>query len=114
MLPGDSPFTNEAEIKDLPHTLDGSLTWLTKTPIHREWTIGERQARELPSQLLSVKASAQEHGISLPGEFVRFIGTPELHAHLRSVAGCYLDVAHSVLPLLIEENPRLCRGTGSV
>ncbi len=98
MLPTDSPFTNKAELKELPHTFDGSFNWLTKTPRHSEWAIGERSASELPSQLESVIASAKEHGITLPNEFVRFIGNPALHDHLRSVTACYLDVAESVLP----------------
>jgi hypothetical protein len=68
MLPSDSPFTNEADLKELPHTLDGSFAWLTKTPRHREWAIGERSASKLPAQLKSVIASARRHGITLPGE----------------------------------------------
>lgn len=98
MLPNESPFTNEADLKELPHTLDGSFGWLTKTPRHSEWAIGERSASKLPAQLKSVLASARRHGITLPKEFAKFIRTPALHAHLRSVTACYLDVAESLLP----------------
>jgi hypothetical protein len=98
MLPSDSPFANEADLKELPHRLDGSFTWLAKTPRHNEWAIGERSASKLSSQLESVIASAKRHGITLPNEFVTFIGNPVLHEHLRSVTACYLDVAESVLP----------------
>lgn len=98
MLPSDSPFTKAADLKELPHTPDGSFTWLTKTPRHNEWTIGERSASKLSSQLKSAIASARHHGLTLPKVFVTFIGTPSLHAHLRSVTACYLDVAESVLP----------------
>jgi hypothetical protein len=97
MRPSKSPFTNSADLKKLPHVLDGSFAWLRKTPRHREWTIGERSARELPGQLKSVIASARAHGIRLPDEFVGFVRKPALHAHLRSVTACYLDVANSVL-----------------
>src|SRR5262245_644456 len=98
MLPSESPFTNEADLKELPHALDGSFAWLTNTPRHSEWAIGERSASKLPAQLKSVIASARRHAITLPEEFVTFIDTPTLHAHLRSVTACYLDVAESVLP----------------
>ena len=94
MLPSDSPFTNLADLKELPHRLDGSFAWLTRTPVQSEWTIGERSASKLPLQLKSVIASARKHGLSLPKEFVAFIATPALHTHLRSVTACYLDVAN--------------------
>src|SRR5436853_106811 len=98
MLPSESPFTNETDLKELPHTLDGSFTWLTQTPRHSEWSIGERSAKKLPTQLKSVIASANGHGITLPKEFVNFVRTPTLHPHLRSVTACYLDVAETLLP----------------
>ena len=98
MLPSDSPFTNLAKLKELPFTLDGSFAWLSKTPRHSEWAIGERSTKKLPSQLTSVIASAKRHGITLPKEFVTFIGTQALHVHIRSVTACFLDVAESVLP----------------
>lgn len=98
MLPGDSPFTKVAELKELPYTIDGSLAWLAKTPRHVEWAIGDRSAEKLPSQLASMTASAARHGVTLPKEFVAFIGNPDLHARLRSVTACYLDVADTVLP----------------
>ena len=97
MLPSESPFTNEADLKELPHTLDGSFAWLTKTPRHREWAIGDAPSK-LPAQLKSIVASAKSHGIGLPKEFVAFIRTPALRDHLRSVTACYLDVAESLLP----------------
>ena len=98
MRPAESPFTKEADLKELPHTLDRAFTWLVQTPTHSEWAIGDERAEQLPLQLESVIASAKEHGIALPTEFVTFIGTPALHKHLRSVTACYLDVAESVLP----------------
>ena len=66
MLPSESPFTNEADLKELPHTLDGSFAWLKKTSTHSEWAIGERSANKLPKQLKSVIKSAKSHGINLP------------------------------------------------
>lgn len=98
MLPANSPFTNEADIKELPHTLDGTFAWLKNTPTHDEWAIGDRSAEKLPLQLESAIASANEHGITLPAEFITFIRTPALHKHLRSTTACYLDVAESLLP----------------
>lgn len=98
MQPRESPFTKQTDLKELPYSLDGSFAWLTKTPQHREWAIGERSASKLPAQIRSAIASARRHGITLPEEFVTFIRTPALHAHLRSVTACYLDVAESLLP----------------
>src|SRR5262245_35780188 len=98
MVPSDSPFTNVADLKELPFAIDGSLAWLSKTPRHAEWAIGDRSAAKLPTQLASVTASAARQGVTLPREFVAFIGNPGLHAHLRSVTACYLDVADRVLP----------------
>ncbi|TWU12508.1 hypothetical protein CA54_13320 [Symmachiella macrocystis] len=97
MLPSDSPFTNQVDIKELPHAPDGSFAWLAGTPTHSEWAIGEERADELPTQLASVSASATDHGLQLPPEFVKFIDTAALHKHLRSTTGFYLDVAESVL-----------------
>ncbi|MHC5538810.1 hypothetical protein ACYOEI_11360 [Singulisphaera rosea] len=98
MRPNESPFTNEVDLKELPHTLDGSFAWLTQTPRHSQWAIGDRGARKLPAQLKSVIASASGYGTTLPEEFVAFVRTPALHAHLRSVTACYLDVAEALLP----------------
>ncbi|MHB1561203.1 MAG: hypothetical protein ACYC61_27460 [Isosphaeraceae bacterium] len=98
MLPSDSPFTNVAELKELPHAINGSFAWLSDAPRHAEWAIGDRSAAKLPTQLASVTTSAARHGVTLPGEFVAFIGNPDLHARLRSVTACYLDVADRVLP----------------
>ncbi len=98
MLPEDSPFTNVAELKELPYAVDGSLAWLAKTPRHSQWAIGDRSAAKLSSQLASVIACATSHGVTLPKQLVAFIGTPALHAHVRSVTACYLDVAEKVLP----------------
>ena len=98
MLPGDSPFTNDADLKELPHSFDGSFAWLAATPRHIEDVIDKRSADKLPSQLDSALASAARHGVTLPPEFVTFIRTPELHGHLRSVTACYLDVAEALLP----------------
>lgn len=98
MLPHDTPFTNEADINELPHVLDGSFTWLTRTPTHAVWAIGDECADVLPHQLASVMASAEEYGLTLPDEFVTFIRTPALHRHLRSATACYLNIAGSVLP----------------
>lgn len=106
MLPGESPFTNAAELRELPFAADGSFAWLIKTPTHKEWAIGERQVQEIPSQLASVIASARSHGVALPEEFVTFIGTPTLHDHVRSTSACFLDVAEAVLPF---ENGHLVR-----
>jgi hypothetical protein len=98
MLPSQSPFTSASQLRELPFTVDGSLAWLASTPQHTEWAIGERCADKLPSQLVTVRASAKTHGVTLPKEFVNFIGTPALHTHIRSVTACFLDVAESVLP----------------
>ena len=98
MQPANSPFTNEAKIKELPHTIDGTFRWLTETPTHDEWAIGDERSDQLRSQLDSAIASAEEHGISLPLEFVTFVRTPNWHKHLRSASGCYLDIAESLLP----------------
>lgn len=98
MLPSESPFTNVVELKELPHEIDGSFAWLSKAPRQSEWAIGDRSAAELPTQLASVTVSAARHGVTLPREFVAFIGNPDLHARLRSVTACYLDVADTVLP----------------
>lgn len=98
MLPSDSPFTNVVELKELPYAIDGSFAWLSKAPRHSEWAIGDRSAAKLPTQLASVTASAEQQGVTLPREFVAFIGNPDLHARLRSVTACYLDVADRVLP----------------
>lgn len=97
MLPDNSPFTNVPELKELPYEIDGSLAWLAKTPRQVDWAIGDRSADKLPSQLASITASAAQHGVTLPNEFVTFIGTPALHAHLRSTTACFLDVAETVL-----------------
>ena len=98
MEPSASPFTNSCDIKELPHKLDGSFRWLTATPTHDEWAIGDRRAEEIPGQLDSVITSATEHGIQLPPEFVSFVGTPSLHKHVRSTTACYLNLAETLLP----------------
>lgn len=98
MLPNDSPFTNVVKLKELPSAIDGSFAWLSKAPRHSEWAIGERSAAKLPRQLASLMASAEQQGVTLPGEFVVFIRDPDLHARLRSVTACYLDVAERLLP----------------
>lgn len=98
MVPSDSPFTNECDIKELPHTLDGSFGWLAGTPTHHEWAIGNECAKQTPSQLKAVIASAKSNGLTLPAEFVAFMRTPNLHKHLRSAGGCYLKIAETVLP----------------
>ncbi len=99
MQPADSPFSNEVDIKEHPHALNGTFAWLTETPMHDEWAIGDERANELPAQLNSAVASAEESGLKLPPEFVTFIRTPEWHKHLRSVSACYLNLAQSVLPI---------------
>ena len=98
MLPAESPFTNPADLKELPHDMDGTFRWLTDTPAHTEDVIGKRSGDQLPGQLESAVASAQSNNVTLPAEFIAFIQNPELHDHLRSVSACYLDVAESVLP----------------
>jgi hypothetical protein len=98
MQPVDSPFSSTTEIKELPHTLDGTLAWLARTPTHKEWGIGDRCADMLPWQLKAAIASACKHHVVVPPEFVAFIHAKELHKHLRSVTACYLNLAHAVLP----------------
>lgn len=98
MLPSDAPFTNVVELKELPYAIDGSFAWLSNAPRKSEWAIGDRSAAKLPTQLASVTASAEQQGVTLPSEFVAFIGNPDLHARIRSVTACYLDVAGRVLP----------------
>lgn len=98
MQPSDSPFSNAADIKELPHVLDGTFAWLTATPVHDEWVIGNPCGEDLPAQLDTAIASAADHGIQLPPEFLTFIRTPEWHKHLRSATGCYLALAESLLP----------------
>ena len=98
MQPADSPFSNEADIKELPHLLDGTFAWLAETPTHDEWAIGDERADDLPAQLDAAIASATDRGLTLPPEFVTFIRTPEWHKHLRSVTACYLNLAETVLP----------------
>lgn len=98
MQPEDSPFTNEPDIKELPHQIDGTFAWLIGTPTHEEWAIGDRCGDDLPTQLDSAIASAENHHLTLPSEFVTFMRTPEWHMHLRSVTACYLNLAESLLP----------------
>ena len=98
MQPSDSPFTNPADTKELPHSIDGTFAWVKPLPTHDEWAIGDVRAAELPDQLQSALASAAENNVSLPTEFVTFIRTPDWHKRLRSATGCYLDVAESLLP----------------
>ena len=97
MKQSESPFSNLILAKETPYQPDGQLNWLAGTPTHDEWTIGERQAARLPSQLESVVASAQENGIALPAVFVDFIRAPELHQHVRSVTDDYLKLPTRVL-----------------
>lgn len=97
MLHSDSPFTNVVELKELPYATDGSFAWLSKAPQHSAWAIGDRSAAKLPTQLATVTTSAEQQRVTLPREFVAFIGNPDLHARLRSVTACYLDVAERVL-----------------
>jgi hypothetical protein len=97
MTPDQSPFTNATELKELPHPIEGTFAWLTNTPTHDEWAIGDEKAGDLPSQLASVVKSANANGITLPREFTAFIGNPSLHRHLRSANGDYLDLAETVL-----------------
>ena len=98
MQPSDSPFTNDADLKELPHSIDGTFAWVNDLPTHAEWAIGDERATELPDQLESALASAKENNVSLPTEFVAFIRNPDWHKRLRSATGCYLDVAESLLP----------------
>ncbi len=99
MQPTDTPFTNVTDLKELPHSIEGTFEWINETPIHDEWTIGHENAAQLPSQLDRAITSADKYGITLPPEFVTFIRTPSWHRHIRSASGCYLDIADSVLPL---------------
>lgn len=98
MQTSDSPFTNESKIRELPHVIDGTFSWLMDTPTHKEWAIGDERADDLPAQLAAAIASAEKHGLRLPPEFVTFIRTPKWHKHLRSVTACYLNLAESILP----------------
>jgi hypothetical protein len=98
MQPADSPFTNDTDLKELPHSFDGTFAWLIKTPTHDEWAIGDDRADDLPKQLDSAIASAGKLGVRLPSEFVTFIRTPQWHKHLRSVTACYLNLARTLLP----------------
>jgi hypothetical protein len=98
MLPSESPFSNPADLKELPHAIDGSFEWLRATQTHDEWAIGDELRNELPAQLNALRKSAQSCGLTIPLEFVNFIQSPELHRHLRSANGCYLRLAESVLP----------------
>ena len=98
MQPVDSPFSNLTDLREIPYVLDGTFAWLTQTPTHDEWSIGDRCANDLPEQLNSAVTSSQKHGFSLPSAFILFIRTPELHKHLRSATACYLNLAKSVLP----------------
>mgnify|MGYP001816285710 CR=1 FL=1 len=96
----DSPFTKSLPAKETPYEPDGSFGWLAATPTHEEWAIGDENAAELPAQLDTVIASANGYGITLPDEFVAFIRNIQLHKHLRSANGDFLDVAPSVLQAL--------------
>lgn len=96
---GNTPFTNSLPVKETPHLPDGSFGWLTATPTHDEWAIGDEKADELPMQLVAAIDSAKESGVSLPSEFVNFIRDSELHKHLRSANGDYLDLARTLLPV---------------
>ena len=98
MQPSDSPFTNDADLKELPHAMDGTFAWLQELPTHDKWAIGDTHRAKLPGCLESAIASATERKASLPDEFVTFIRTPDWHGRLRSATGCYLDVAESLLP----------------
>ncbi len=98
MQPTDSPFTNETDLKELPHSIEGTFAWLPQTPTHAEWAIGDDRADELPRQLTSAIASADDFHVRLPPEFITFIRTPDWHKHLRSVSACYLNLAESLLP----------------
>ncbi|WP_372725104.1 hypothetical protein [Novipirellula sp.] len=87
-------------MKETPYNPDGSSGWLAETPTHDEWPIGDENADELPPQPAAVTASANQYGIKLPDEFIDFIRNAELHKHLRSANGDFLDVARSVLKAL--------------
>ncbi len=99
MEPADSPFSNPADIKELPQGLDGSFTWLTQTPLPVGETIGDRHGEALATQLQGAIAAATAQGIQLPTEFVTFMGTPAWHRHLRSAMACYLNLGQGLLPL---------------
>jgi len=98
MQPTDSPFTDIAQFAELPYETDGTFSWVADTPTHNEDTIGRDYEKELPDQLKTVITSANQHKVSLPLEFDRFIRTKEWHKHVRSHDACYLNLARSVLP----------------
>ncbi|QDT28839.1 hypothetical protein Enr10x_41850 [Gimesia panareensis] len=101
-----SPFQNTVDQKEVPYTPDGRFDWLRSTPEHAEWAIGDRRQDALPAQLESLVASAREHAVILPPEFLLFFGDPALHKHLRSANGDYLSLAENLLPF---ENGYLAR-----
>ena len=94
-----TPFSNSVEINELPHDFDGSFGWLSDTPTHAEWAIGDRSGGLHDEQLNSAINSAAVHEIQLPKEFLAFMRNTGMHKHVRSASGCYLDVANTVIPL---------------
>lgn len=100
MQPVDSPFSNPTDLREIPYVLDGTFAWLTQTPTHDKWSIGDRCENDLSAQLGAALASSQKYGFRLPLEFVLFIRTSKWHKHLRSASACYLSLAKSVLPFL--------------
>ena len=98
MSPFESPFSYDTCLGELPFSTDGTFAWLIETNSHAEWTIGERCRSLLCSQLNSLILSSAKLRFELPPEFANFIRTTEWHNHLRSVSGCYLNVAESALP----------------
>jgi hypothetical protein len=78
---------------------DGSLRWLgpldeatdRKMEIHRN-------APEARGMVAEIEAQARGLGLTLPGAFVRLMGSPELQDRIPSCTACYFSLSQKIVP----------------
>ena len=86
-----------AQLPPLPFELHGNFAWLAIAPTHQP-NIGDQQADDNRQALTQLHAAAERMELQLPPAFTLFMGTPALHAHLRSNTDSYLDLCPAPVP----------------
>lgn len=76
------PPLNEADLR-------GTFSWLYETPEIPKSTCGSDGEAELLEQLKDVQRQSESLGITLPPEFLSFIGDPNLLRRVGSMTGSY-------------------------
>ena len=79
--------------------LDGSLAWLGALPDAVDGQMEPyRNAPGVRGNLERITAEAERLGLTLPGAFLRLMGSPELQDRIPSCTACYFQLSEHITP----------------